>query len=119
METTQNDYSKLTISQWANIGYKKANEILAPMDLFERLEILKNTPSSMLPYEHWIRQSKKELMQRYMNAFVTMSCMGHWKGERNVQLCNTYLKKMKEHNVPVPKNKVIYILGVFNGEGSY
>lgn len=117
METTK-EKAKFTTKEWSDMGYKKANEILEPMSLIERLEVLKNTPSSMTPFEYWIRKSKAELMQWYMNALTTCSCGGHGKGERNEQAVEKYEKLMKQYKIPVPSDEVSYILGVFNGEGS-
>lgn len=117
METTA-EKTKLTRKEWADMGYEKANEILKPMPLLERLEVLQNTPSSMVPYEHWIRVSKAELMQWYMNALTTCSCGGHGKGQRNEQAVIEYKKLMEQYKVPVPSNEIAYVLGIFNGEGS-
>lgn len=107
-----------TTKEWATMGYEKANEILAPMPLIERLEALQNAPSSMLPYEYWIRKSKAELMQWYMNAKTTCSCGGHGKGQRNEDAVKYYSELMGKYSVPTPPNEICYILGIFNGEGS-
>lgn len=104
--------------EWASMGYEKANELLAPMALIERLEVLQNVPASMVPYEYWIRKSKAELMQLYMNAFTTQSCLGHSKAERNERAANNYLELMAKYNVPTPPSDICYILGIFNGAGS-
>lgn len=107
-----------TTKEWATMGYEKANEILASMPLLERLEALQNAPSSMLPFGGWIKESKAELMQWYMNAFATCSCSGHGKGERNENAVKYYAELMKKYSVPTPASEICYILGVFNGEGS-
>lgn len=106
-------------TEWASMGYEKANQILSSIPLIERLEVLQDVPSTHVPFEHWIRVSKAELMQWYMNALVTSSCIGHSKSERNMESANQYLELMNKYNVPVPSNDVCYILGVFNGDGSY
>jgi hypothetical protein len=111
--------TKYTNQDWAKMGYEKANEILAPMPLLERLEALQNAPSSMTPYEYWIRRSKAQLMQWYMNAWRTCACGGHHKGRMNDQAVEEYLVLMKKYNVPIPPNEICSILGIFNGEGSY
>lgn len=101
------------------MGYEKANAILKPMPLLERLEALQNAPESRTPYEHWIRVSKAQLMQWYMNALVTYySSGGHSKASRNDQSARAYLELMKKYNIPQPPNEIAFILGVFNGEGS-
>ena len=104
--------------EWATMGYEKANEILSPMPLIERLEALRTAPSSMLPYEYWIKKSKSELMQWYMNALTTRSCLGHGKRRANDDAVEEYLELMKKYEVPVPPNNIAYILGEYNGEGS-
>ena len=110
--------TSITTKEWATMGYEKANEILSSMPCIERLEALQNAPSSMLPYEYWIRKSKAELMQYYMNAVTTQSCLGHSKAQRNEDAANSYLELMSKHNVPTPANDICYILGEFNGEGA-
>lgn len=107
-----------TEEEWRGLGHVKANEILKPMPLIERLEVLQNAPSSMTPYEHWIRVSKAELMQWYMNAKTTCSCGGHSKGMANENAVQDYLELMKKYNVPTPSSDICHILGVYNGDGS-
>ena len=107
-----------TTKEWSEIGYVKANEILSSTPLIERLELLQNTPSSMTPYEHWIRKSKAELMQWYMNALTTCSCGGHGKGQRNEMAVKEYLDLMNKYGVPKPSREIVNILRIFNGEGS-
>lgn len=114
----ENNQPKYTREEWRDMGYEKANAILKPMPLLERLEALQNAPESMTPYEHWIRKSKAELMQWYMNALTTCSCGGHKKGERNEQAVKQYSELMQKYNVPTPPREICYILGEFNGEGS-
>lgn len=108
----------ITTKEWASMGHEKANEILGSMPLVERLEALGNTPISMCPYEYWIQKSKAELMQWYMNAVATQSCLGHSKAQRNEDAASYYLELMTKYSVPVPSNDVCYILGIFNGERS-
>lgn len=117
METI--NVNEITTQEWCHMGYKKANEILEPMPLLKRLEVLQNAPPSMTPYEYWIRASKAELMQWYMNALTTRSCLGHSKAQGNEDAVNEYWELMKKYKIPVPSNEVAYILGVFNGAGSY
>ena len=109
---------EITTQQWAAMSHEQANEILAPLPLVERIDALTKTPSSMVPYEYWIRKSKAELMQCYMNAITTQSCLGHSKAERNEQAANHYLQLMIEYNIPIPPKEICYILGEFNGYGS-
>jgi len=116
MEVTQIKFP--TYKEWSEMGYVKANEILSHMPLLEKLEALKNAPPTMVPYENQIRKAKAELMQWYMNASVTSSCGGHGKGRANDEAQAEYLELMAKYDVPVPDNKVTYILGVYNGEGS-
>ena len=114
METMTN----YTTKDWSEMGYKKANEILEPMPLLKRLKVLQDAPSSMTPYSEWIRRSKAELMQWYMNAKATCSCGGHQKGYRNEQLVKKYAELMEKYAIPIPANEICYILGVFNGNGA-
>lgn len=110
---------KLTKEEWYKLGYEKANEILGPMPLLKRLEILQNTPQSVLPYDYWLRKSKAELMQWYMNALTThYSCGGHWKAARNEERAEEYKELMKKYKVPVPPNEISFVLGEFNGDGT-
>lgn len=118
MKTTTDEKTKITTREWSDMGYLKANEILKPMPLIERLEALQNAPSSMTPYEHWIRVSKAELMQWYMNALTTQSCGGHGKAQRNEMAVAEYKVLMQKYKVPVPPSEISYVLGIFNGEGS-
>ena len=109
---------EITRKEWSEMGYEKANELLEPMPLFQRLEVLQNVPPSMTPFEYWIRKSKADLMQCYMNAKTTCSCGGHGKAERNERAVVRYLELMEKYSVPVPSNEVSYVLGIFNGEGA-
>ena len=115
-----NTMTNYTTKDWKEMGYKKANEILEPMPLLERLKVLQDAPSSMTPYSHWIRKSKAELMQWYMNAMTTYSsCGGTLKWRMNDILVEEYAELMKKYSIPIPSNEVCYILGVFNGNGTF
>lgn len=114
----ENNQPKYTREEWRDMGYEKANAILKPMPLLERLEALQNAPESMTPYEHWIRKSKAELMQWYMNALTTCSCGGHGKANANERAVKEYSELMQKYNIPKPPSEICYILGEFNGEGS-
>lgn len=109
---------EFTTKEWSDMGYEKANALLEPINPLVRLEILQNAPSSMTPYEEWIRRSKAEIIQWYMNALKTCSCGGHGKGERNEQAVKEYKVLMEKYSIPVPSSEISYILGIFNGEGS-
>lgn len=108
----------ITKKEWFGMGYEKANELLAPMPLLERLEVLQNTPESMTPYKYWIKKSKAELMNWYMNARATCSCGGHGKAQRNEDAVKHYSELMQKYNVPIPPSEICYILGEFNGDGA-
>lgn len=118
-EMTHKELKAMTSKEWRSLGYVVANEILSPMKPIQRLEVLKNAPSRMTPYEQWIKRSKSQIIQFYMNARVTCSCGGHWKGEQNARLVGEYSKTMKTHNIPMPSSDICYVMGIFNGEGSY
>lgn len=73
--------------------------------------------------------STEQLLQFYANAKSTASCGGHWKGERNDCLYESYALQLRERGIYVPKdipeilNKSFIInvdvpKGIFNGEGS-
>lgn len=116
---SKEELASLTSQEWRALGHEKANEILEPMEPVERLEVLKNAPPTMLPYEYWIAKSKRDLIHYYMNAKSTCSCLGHWKGQQNDFLCEKYRKEMERFNVPIPSDEIAYALGIFNGKGSY
>jgi hypothetical protein len=119
MTTTNNaETVQHTTKEWCDMGHEKANEILSPMPVIERLEALQNAPTSMVPYKYWIQKSKAELMQWYMNAYTTCSCIGRSKAERNEDAVKYYSELMEKYGVPKPASEICYILGVFNGEGS-
>ena len=104
---------------WKTMDYKRANEILSALPLIERLEVLMGTPNEMTPYGHWLKVSKVELVTWYMNASVTCSCLGHSKGQRNESAVKEYLQLMEKFNCPIPPMEITYLLGIFNGKGSY
>ena len=108
-----------TIYKWKEMGRKEANEILSQMPLRERLESLQDAPETMTPYSYWIKKSKAELMQWYMNAQCTRSCGGHFKGQMNDEFVKEYTLLMEKYDVPTPSKEVSYILGEFNGAGSF
>ena len=112
--------SQLEIStkEWAEMGHQKANEILESLPLLQRLSVLQNTPQAMCPYEEWVRRSKAELIQWYMNAMTTCSCGGRGKMQRNEDAVREYSEVMKKYNIPKPSSDICYILGIFNGAGA-
>jgi|TARA_R110002074_G_scaffold140865_4_gene287144 hypothetical protein len=118
-QMTHEEMKAMNSKEWRSLGHVIANEILSPMKPIERLEVLKNAPSSMLPYEHWIRKSKSQIMQFYMNAQSTRSCGGHHKGAMNDRAVVNYERVMEAHEIPIPERKICSIMGIFNGEGSY
>jgi hypothetical protein len=107
-----------TFNEWRDMDSKKATEILQAMSLLERLEVLENVPRSNNPFEWHISESKRELMQYYMNAFATCSCLGHSKGARNESLVKWYGELMQKYDIPIPPNEICWVLGNFNGKGS-
>ena len=116
---THEELKAMNSKEWGSLGHVIANEILSPMKPIDRLEVLENAPDRMLPYEHWIRKSKSQIIQFYMNARVTCSCGGHWKGDQNARLVGEYSKTMETHDIPIPSSDICYVMGIFNGDGSY
>jgi hypothetical protein len=110
--------SNLTLQEWREMDSKKASEILLAMSLLERLEVLKNTPNYTSPFEFIFKKAKRELMEWYMNARATCSCLGHAKGARNESLVRKYGELMKKHGIPIPSDEVCFVLGIFNGNGA-
>jgi hypothetical protein len=100
------------------MGYQKVNPIMEQIETIDRLEVLQNCPLNHLPFDYWLKKSKQELMQFYMNAMVTTSCLGHWKAERNEGRVKYYGELMAKYKVPKPSQEVAYLLGNFNGKGS-
>lgn len=55
-----------------------------------------------------------------MNATTTYyGAMGHKKAQSNKWIADEFKELMEEHNIPVPNNEICFVLGKFNGEGSY
>jgi hypothetical protein len=108
----------LTLQEWREMDSTKASIILQAMPLIERLEVLKNTPNHTNPFEFLFKKAKRELMEWYMNARATCSCLGHSKGARNESLVRKYGELMKNYNIPIPSDEVCYVLGIFNGDGA-
>ena len=119
MTTEFKDLFKITKKEWSKMHYTIANDLLKPLDPEKRLEVLQNAPKNMLPYEGWIKKSKQDILQRYMNARVTAAqCLGHTKANMNAGRITYYHNYILEYNIPMPSDKVIYLLGDFNGKGS-
>ena len=112
------DPKTFSFEQWRTMDSQKAKEILQAMPLLDRLEVLQNTPRSHNPFEWIFKQSKKEIMQWYMNAKATCSCGGHGKGARNEALVKWYGELMEKYGIPIPPNEICWVLGQFNGEGA-
>ena len=119
----KNKEKAITQEEWKNLKLEEVNEIFeAITSPIERLELLQTIPQfydTENPYRYWIKSSKAELIQWYMNAYRTRSCGGHHKGKMNDNYVTEYLKYMKKYEVPVPPNEITYIMGQFNGKGSY
>lgn len=108
-----------TMNEWQQLSCEQANQILQPLDAIERLKELTTAPDGT-PYDEWKRKSKAELMQWYMNAYITCKCAaGHNKAHMNEVKQDSYFDAMQQYNVPIPSHEIICVLGKFNGEGSY
>jgi len=110
---------KTTNYNWKEMDRKEAEKILSEMPLRERLESLQDAPETITFYKVWIRESKAELIQWYMNAQCTRSCGGHFTGQMNDNFVKEYTLLMEKYDVPIPSKKVCYVLGEFNGDGSF
>ena len=90
------------------------------MKLLEKLEALENAPKMRCPIGHHHKLSCAELMQWYMNAQETFySCNGNNKANQNQRLANYYKELMVKYKIPIPSNDICFVLGQFNGKGSY
>jgi len=114
---TENKVS-YTFNEWREMDSTKAAEILQAMPLFERLEALQNAPHYQSPFEWHFKKCKRELMEWYMNARATCSCLGHAKGARNEALVKKYGEVMNKYYIPIPPDNICFVLGVFNGNGA-
>lgn len=112
------DPKTFTWQEWKDMDSKKASEILYAMPLLDRLETLQNTPTDRNPFEWQFKLSRRELMEWYMNAYATTSCLGHDKGQRNEALVKRYGELMVKYRIPIPPAEICWVLGKFNGEGS-
>ena len=110
---------KYTLKEWSEMGFEKANQILEPLNPVQRLEALEDTPQSHCPFEEWIRHTKAEIMQLYMNAKKTYwGANGHGKAERNLAASKYYIDIMNKYKIPIPPDNIATIMGSFNGKGA-
>lgn len=109
-----------TEKEWRSLTDEQIHEIFKPMELKERLNVLRNAPKMYRLIGYYDQITRAELMQRYMNATTTYyGAMGHKKADANKWIADGYKELMEEHKIPVPNNEICFVLGKFNGEGSY
>ena len=109
-----------TEKEWRELNYSQINELFQSMKLVEKLEILENAPKWFSSIGHHHKLSCAELMQCYMNAQQTFySCNGNNKANQNQRLANYYKELMVKYKIPIPSIDICFVLGEFNGKGSY
>lgn len=109
-----------TEKEWRSLSDEQIHEIFKPMEIKDRLNVLKTAPTMYRLIGYYERITKAELMQRYMNATTTYyEALGHKKADANKWIAEDYKKLMKKHKIPVPNNDICFVLGQFNGQGSY
>ena len=109
-----------TEKEWRSLTDEQIHEIFQPMELKERLNVLKSAPKMYRLIGYYDKLTRAQLMQRYMNATTTYyECLGHKKADSNRWIADSYKSLMEEHGIPVPSIDICFVLGSFNGEGSY
>lgn len=109
-----------THQEWRSLTDEQIHEIFTPMKLGDRLNVLNTAPKEYRLIGYYDKLTRSQVMQRYMNAIITYyQCLGHKKADSNKWVAETYKTLMETHQIPVPSNDICFVLGVFNGEGSY
>jgi|LakMenEpi03Aug12_release.lakeMendotaPanAssembly.Ray.scaffolds.fasta_scaffold589557_1 hypothetical protein len=116
--------NKITIptteKEWRSLTDEQTHELFNSMELKEKLNVLKTAPKMYRLIGYYDQITRAEVMQRYMNATTTYyGAMGHKKAESNKWIADSYKSLMEENDIPVPNNDICFVLGKFNGEGSY
>lgn len=64
--------------------------------------------------------TNEQLLKMLANATTTYyECGGHTKAAGNERNANKWKELLKERNVPIPEDKYLLEVGVFNGDGSW
>jgi hypothetical protein len=106
--------------EWRNLKDSQIDEILEPMGLVEKLMALRETDRHYRYLGHLDKKYRAELMQMYMNTITThYGAGGHKKAEVNKWLAEGCKEAMIELKMPIPSNEICFVLGQFNGKGSF
>jgi hypothetical protein len=109
-----------TEQEWRSLTDEQIHEIFTPMKLGDRLNVLSIAPKMYRLIGYYDKLTRSQVMQSYMNAMITYyKCSGHKKADQNKWRAETYKTLMETHKIPIPCNDICFVLGDFNGDGSY
>ena len=109
-----------TKQEWRSLTDEQIHEIFMPMKLGDRLNVLMTAPKEYRLIGYYDKLTRSQVMQIYMNCIITYyKAGGHNKAETNKWRAESYKNLMEIHNIPIPCNDICFVLGEFNGDGSY
>jgi len=96
------------------------DDILHGLSVEDKIRCLKSHFNLQMRYPAFLyKKYRKMIIEFYMNARKTAcGSLGHKKAERNHFAADQYLELIKEFDLATPQDKLVWIMGEFNGPGS-